>query len=62
MVLRPSARQKLNEHGYRTWRVNKEGRETWDAMQFVGYLFGAVILSILTVIFFYVRILRVVAG
>jgi len=62
MVLRPSTREKLNEHGYRFWRASKEDRETWDALQFVAYLFGAVVLSILTLIFFYARIFRLVVG
>ena len=62
MVLRPSTREKLNEHGYRFGRASKEDRETWDALQFVAYLFGAVVLSILTLIFFYARIFRLVVG
>jgi hypothetical protein len=58
MVLRPSARQNLSQHGYRTWRMSKDERETSDALQFVGFLFGAVILSIITLTFIYVRIFR----
>ncbi|HZI86317.1 MAG TPA: hypothetical protein VFD48_05760 [Pyrinomonadaceae bacterium] len=62
MVLRPSARRKFNEPGYHFWRLNKEGREGWDAMQLAGYLVGAMVFSIITVVFLFVGIYRSVAG
>ena len=62
MVLRPSTRRKSNEPGYHFWRLNKEGREGWDAMQLAGYLVGAMVFSIITLVFIFVGIYRSVAG
>jgi hypothetical protein len=36
MVFRPSARQKLNEWTCSFYRLDKEGRDTWDAMALVS--------------------------
>ena len=62
MVLRPSARRKLNEPGYHFWRLNKEGREGWDAMQLAAYLVFALVFSIITLVFLFVGIYRSVTG
>ena len=61
MVLRPSTRRKFNESGYRFWRLNKEGREGWDAMQLAGYLIGAMVFSLITFVFLVVGLNRLIA-
>ena len=61
MVLRPSTRRKFNEPGYHFWRLDKEGREGWDAIQLAGYLVGAMLFSIITLAFLFVGIYRSVA-
>ncbi|HEY8225524.1 MAG TPA: hypothetical protein VIG25_09620 [Pyrinomonadaceae bacterium] len=62
MVLRPSTRRKFNEPGYHFWRLSKDGREGWDAMQLAGYLVGAMVFSLITLVFLFVGIYRSVAG
>lgn len=52
-VLRPSTRRKFNEPGYHFWRLNKEGREGWD-VQLAGYLVGAMVFSIIALVFLFV--------
>ena len=61
MVFRPSTRRKFNQGAYRFWRLDKEGREAWDAMYLAGYLVGAMIFSIMTLAFLFVAIYRSVA-
>jgi hypothetical protein len=61
MVFRPSARRKINEPGYRFWRLDQEGREGWDAMQLAGYLIGAMVFSLIALVFLVVGIYRSVA-
>jgi hypothetical protein len=61
MVLRPSTRRKFNEPGYHFWRLSRDGREGWDAMQLAGYLVGAMVFSLITLVFLFVGIYRSVA-
>jgi len=61
MVFRPSTRRKFNQGAFRFWRLSKEDREAWDAMYLAGYLVGAMIFSIMTLVFLFVGIYRSVA-
>jgi hypothetical protein len=61
MVLRPSTRQKFNIPAYHFWRLNKEGREGWAAMQLAACVIGAMVFSLITLIFLFVGIYRLVA-
>ena len=58
MVLRPSARRKLGKFGFDFWRLDKEERESWDAIQLAACLIGALFCSLLTIVFLFVAILR----
>jgi hypothetical protein len=58
MVLAPSTRRRFGRPGYDFWRLNKEGRESWDAMALAAYLIGALFFSLLTLVFLVVAISR----
>jgi hypothetical protein len=58
MVLKPSARRKFGKSGYDFWRLDKEGRESWDAMQLAACLIGALFFSLVTIVFLVVAIIR----
>jgi len=60
MVLKPSARRRFGKSGYDFWRLDKEGRESWDGMQLAACLVGALFSSLLTIVFLVAAILRVV--
>lgn len=51
MVFRSSARRKSNEPAYDFWRLTKQGREDWDAGMLAGYLIGAMVFSLITLVF-----------
>ena len=61
MVLRPSVRRKFNEPGYHFWRLSKDARDGWDAMQLAASLVLAMAFSIITLVFLFVGIYRSVA-
>jgi hypothetical protein len=62
MVLRPRVRRKLDEPGYDFWRLNKEGREAWDAMSLASHLIAAMAFSLITLVFLFVGVLRFFAS
>jgi hypothetical protein len=61
MVFRSSTRRKFNEPGYHFWRLDKQGREDWDAMMLAGYLIGAMAFSLITLVFIGVGIYHMAA-
>jgi RsiW-degrading membrane proteinase PrsW (M82 family) len=58
MVFRSSARRQLSEWAWSFYRLDKEGRETWDAMSLVSSLIGAMVFSLLAIAFIIVAVSR----
>lgn len=58
MVFRASTRRKFNEPGYDFWRLNKEGRESFDAMVLASNLIIAMVFSLLLLVLLVVGIYR----
>jgi hypothetical protein len=58
MVLKPSFRRNKNEPVYYFWRLNKQGRRDLDAMYLAASLVGAMLFSMITLVFVIVAISR----
>jgi hypothetical protein len=58
MVLRPTFRRKQNEPGYDFWRLKKQDRRDMDAVSLAGSLVGAMVFSMITLVWVIVAIVR----
>ena len=61
MVFRSAARRKFNKPGNDFWRLSKQGREDWDAGMWAGYLIGAMVFSLITLVFIVAGVYHLVA-
>ena len=58
MVLSPRVRRRFSRWGYRFWRMNKQDRSDSDALGVAVNLVGALLFSLITIVFICVGVYR----